>query len=104
MDSFKDMPDDDHLWEMIASDMGLEFSTVIPKPDDVYLSSFSRSQARRYKAMPVSRRPDGVRVFTSDPLDFECLDSMRQIIGENIVPIVTRDDILKSAVDEYLDD
>ncbi|MEO0454608.1 MAG: hypothetical protein AAFY98_10795 [Verrucomicrobiota bacterium] len=96
-DSFGD--DSDDKLRAMAMDCGFDYSRNIPKPDPKLLSLFPETLARRYHSIPVSRTKFGMRVHIPDPFDYESLDAIGHMLGEDLSPVVTPKEIIDKAID-----
>lgn len=57
--------------------------------------------ARRYRVIPVQRTEDGLIVATSDPLDFDALDTLRHVLRRNIEGMLASRAEIQVALERY---
>ncbi|MFN9028959.1 MAG: GspE/PulE family protein [Betaproteobacteria bacterium] len=59
----------------------------------------TETQARRYRALPISQLSGVVRLAVADPTDFQSLDDVERLIGREIKPVVVTETRLSAALD-----
>jgi general secretion pathway protein E/type IV pilus assembly protein PilB len=69
-------------------------------PDDV-IATVSRTLAKRYRAIPVSRTDGGITVAVSDPSDLDVLDSLQHALHAEITPMVASEDDIEWALGRF---
>ena len=69
-------------------------------PDDV-IATVSRTLAKRYRAIPVSRHDGAITVAISDPSDLDVLDSLQHALHAEITPMVASDDDIEWALTRF---
>lgn len=75
-----------HYIELSGSEMNAEVAKLIP-----------HAMALRYKAIPVERTQDVIKVAMANPLDVQAIDDIAQMTGLEPIPLIAvEDDILEA--------
>ena len=69
-------------------------------PDDV-IAAVSRTLAKRYRVIPVSKHQNAITVAVSDPSDLDVLDSLQHSLNAEITPMVASEDDIEWALTRY---
>lgn len=77
----------------------IALSNVIIDPDLVKV--IPETLARRYQAMPISRKDKTLTIAMVDPLNVFALDDMRRLTGLEILPVVSTEGDLLRAIDRF---
>jgi len=87
---------------IIASQLGMEMISLqgVDIPPEIR-EIIPVDVARRYKVVPVYKVDNTLTVATSDPFDFDALDSLRYVLKCNVEGAVTTRDEIKVALDRY---
>jgi general secretion pathway protein E/type IV pilus assembly protein PilB len=89
------------ILQTISHDCGMEFMPELESVSEDALELLKKSQARRYRVIPIHRLSHAVQVAISDPLDFESLDALRYILKTDVEPIVVPGDKIDQAISRY---
>ena len=87
---------------ILASQLGMEMISLqgVDIPPEIR-DMIPVDIARRYKVVPVYKVDNTLTVATSDPFDFDALDSLRYVLKCNVEGAVTTRDEVKVALDKY---
>ena len=87
---------------ILASQLGMEMISLqgVDIPPEIR-DMIPVDIARRYKVVPVYKVDSTLTVATSDPFDFDALDSLRYVLKCNVEGAVTTRDEIKVALDKY---
>jgi type IV pilus assembly protein PilB len=88
--------------EALARQYGIPFvimNEVIIEPH--VLKQIPESLARRWKVIPISIEEKNLSVAMVDPLDVVAIDELKKATGYNVLPSVTTETELMSAVEQY---
>jgi type IV pilus assembly protein PilB len=84
----------------VARRLGIEFVDLNETPVDQHLAlSVSEEIARRYLAIPVVRRDEGVIVVMTNPQDVFAIDDLRMLLGAPVIPAMADRDQLLAAIE-----
>ncbi len=88
--------------QVLAARFGMEMiSLTNHPPSPEMLSALPSDVARKYKAIPVSRRDNTLTVAIGDPLDVDTLDSLRYVLKCPVEGVVAPPTEIKAALDRY---
>ena len=101
-----DKLDEDRIAEAVARGLGLPYWKIDSLKLDMALITrlLSRPFARKHVVLPLRRleQPPALEVLVSNPFDIELFESLRQLAGLEIRPILTSPtDILRCVADIY---
>ena len=94
--------DEAAILSVLAAQFGMEMVSLKDQqiPADV-VALVPVDVARRYQIVPLAKHDDVLTVATSDPLDFNTLDSLRYVLNCNIEGVVATRAELEVAMDHY---
>ncbi len=86
----------------LAAQSGMEYAdlTHITVPPNV-TGILTATDARRYHAVPIAVREDGITIAISDPMDFEAFDSLSFLLKREVEFVCATPEQLNQALDQY---
>ncbi len=91
---------EDQIAAVIADQMGLEFVDLAQRDLDVAtVKLLPEARARRFRALVIGRRGNGLEVGLVDPSDMVAFDALSRLLGTAVHPAVVAEDALLSAID-----
>jgi len=92
---------EEDILQSMANETGTEFMPTIEHVEDDAVKLLHKNQARRYRAMPLTRSGQTVHIAISDPLDFETLDTLRHLLKLDVEPVVVPASQVDNAIARY---
>jgi len=94
--------DEDRITEAVARAIGIPYWKIDRLKLDVALITrlLSRPFARKHVVLPLRRGDRGLEVLVANPFDIELFESLRQLAGVEVVPILTATNDILSCVSE----
>jgi general secretion pathway protein E len=93
------------LYHELARQMGVEYLDNIPHKEiklDL-IKDLPIQFAKRFFLLPVEDKNGVVVVACADPLNFYALDDLGQLLGRQILPVLTAEDTVLEAINEVYD-
>ena len=90
------------LLQVIANSLGSYVWD--PRSADVkkeVIASIDTNTARSYGVIPVALEDDTLHLAMRNPLDYQTVESLRFILGKNIMPVAVDPDMFDSALERY---
>jgi type IV pilus assembly protein PilB len=88
------------LLRVLAERLGVPFVDLDTVTVDASVAqSIPEEVARRYQALPIARRPDGMLVVMKEPSDVFAIDDLRLLLRGGIVPALGVPDQVRTAID-----
>jgi len=86
----------------LAANSGMEFVDVSQLTIPPNITGILQPQdARRYRALPIAEREDGVTIAIADPMDFETFDSLSFLLKREVEFVCTTPEALDQALNQY---
>ena len=91
----------DAIAAVVADQLGIEFVDLNQrKLDPQVVHKLPEAQARRFRAMVISVRPDGLEVGMADPADMAAFDQLARLLKVPIFPAMVTEDALLPALEK----
>ncbi len=88
--------------KLLADEFGMPMIDMTDvRPSGELMALLPRNLAVKYKAFPVSRENNSVRVAIGDPLDVDAIDSLGHYLKMTVEPVVAPTDQIKAHIDRF---
>ncbi len=91
---------DTQICEVLADQLGIDFVDLTRRePDPVYVKQLPEALARRFRALVLGARGEGLEVGMADPADMVTFDQLSRALKATLHPAVVAEDALLATIE-----